>query len=168
MKRILSIIMVCMLLTATLSVNNVMAVTDNSAKTELLNLLQYYCWDFGDTPEYGYELYTKDSYDAYYSAKQKAEKLIADENTTEEDFENMINEFETAREALVKVTGSTVLLGDVDNNGIIDIADVTNIQKHLSGLLTFNDSIKEAADLNKDGVISIDDATALQRMLAGI
>lgn len=166
MKRILSIIMVCMLLTATLTANNVLAVTNNSSKTELINLLQYYCWDFGDTPEYGYELYTKESYDTYYSAKQKAEKLIADENTTEKEFQNMINEFETARENLISV--ASFIMGDVNLNGNIDVDDVTIIQKHLSGLLIFNDGIKNLADLNKDNVISIDDVTVLQKMIAGI
>lgn len=72
-------------------------------RTELMELLLLYCWEFDYTPEYWYNYYTKESYDAYLAAKQKAEKLLADENTTDEEFEAMIEEFETARENLVRV-----------------------------------------------------------------
>lgn len=83
--------------------------TQQRAKDELISLLQYYSWDFDYTPEYWYNIYTKESYDAYLNAKQKAEKLLADENTTETEFQNMVEEFQSARDNLVEIkdTSST-------------------------------------------------------------
>ena len=103
MKKILSIILICVMVFATFSITSVLAVSESTAKGELIYLLQYYCWDFDYTPEYWYSIYTKESYDAYLLAKQKAEELIANKNTTDEEFQNMIKEFQTARKNLISV-----------------------------------------------------------------
>ncbi|MGN1127243.1 MAG: Ig domain-containing protein, partial [Ruminococcus sp.] len=81
--------------------------TQQGAKDELISLLQYYSWYFDYTPEYWYNIYTKESYDAYVNAKQKAEKLLADENTTETEFQNMVEEFQSARHNLVEIKNTS-------------------------------------------------------------
>lgn len=58
------------------------------------------------------------------------------------------------------------LLGDADNNGIVNIQDVTVIQRHLAELLTLEKTALSNADFNQDGVVDIDDATMIQRFLA--
>lgn len=60
----------------------------------------------------------------------------------------------------------TVLIGDVDESGIIEITDATLIQRHLARLVTLSDTAKLAADADNDKEVSIIDATAIQRYLA--
>ena len=56
------------------------------------------------------------------------------------------------------------ILGDVDGNGVVDIRDVTAIQRHAS---EFNAvPCFEAADIDGNGVVDIQDATLIQRFLA--
>lgn len=68
------------------------------------------------------------------------------------------------------------LIGDVNSDGLIDINDVTYIQKYLAGymntdgqaLIDESDSVEfKIADFNGDGFIDINDATAVQRKLSG-
>ncbi len=152
MKKLLSIVLVFGLmftafpLTAFAKENvaetEIQTVKDNLVKTgeanpqettyrdKLVSLLEYYCWDFDYTPEYWYEIYTKESYDNYLNAKTKAEKLLADENTTETEFQNMAEEFQTAKDSLVEVGEATQVAngtcGDnlkwsLDSNGTLSI-----------------------------------------------
>lgn len=60
-----------------------------------------------------------------------------------------------------------VLLGDVDDDGIVSIFDVTKIQRYLSGVPVpkFNAA---AADVDGDDEVTIRDATFIQRAIAGI
>lgn len=62
----------------------------------------------------------------------------------------------------------TILSGDVNNDGVINVVDATEIQKYLAGLVTFNDTQMKAADYNGDSNVSIIDATNIQKMLAGL
>lgn len=55
----------------------------------------------------------------------------------------------------------SILLGDVDLNGVIDVKDVTLIQKYIAELEELNDVQLYAADVNKDGNVSILDCTAI-------
>lgn len=59
------------------------------------------------------------------------------------------------------------VLGDVDNNGTVNIDDVTLIQKYLVSVSNFTTAQKEFADVNNDGEVNIDDATVMQKYLAG-
>lgn len=58
--------------------------------------------------------------------------------------------------------------GDANNDGKINVNDVTAIQKHLSYLDTLTADGEILADTNKDGKISIKDATYIQKYLVGI
>jgi hypothetical protein len=61
------------------------------------------------------------------------------------------------------------LLGDSDGSGVLDISDVTLIQKVLAGIKTDNNgTITRAGDVNGDKKLSIRDATLIQMYLAHI
>ena len=57
-------------------------------------------------------------------------------------------------------------IGDTNLDGVITINDVTAIQKHLVGLISFSDEQLALADTNGDGEVNISDATHLQFYLA--
>ena len=56
--------------------------------------------------------------------------------------------------------------GDVNQDGIVSIGDVTEIQRFLADLTQLNDEQKRCADVNHDGALNITDATTVQRYLA--
>jgi hypothetical protein len=60
-----------------------------------------------------------------------------------------------------------VLLGDADDNAIVNIVDATSIQKSLIGINVdgFN---SKAADANEDKEISVLDATLIQKYIVGL
>lgn len=57
-----------------------------------------------------------------------------------------------------------ILLGDTNNDGIVDIWDATVIQKYIAGMTT--EINEKAADVDFDGFIRIDDATRIQKKVA--
>lgn len=61
-----------------------------------------------------------------------------------------------------------IVLGDVNNDDIINMDDVTDIQRYVAGLIDFTDNQLKAANVyDKDDTITINDVTELQRYLAG-
>lgn len=66
----------------------------------------------------------------------------------------------------VEKTAPSVLIGDVNNDGNINIFDVTAIQRHLAEMELLSGGGLKAADCTGDGKVSIDDATRLQMYLA--
>lgn len=58
------------------------------------------------------------------------------------------------------------LIGDVNSDGIVSIADATELQKHLTNIIDFDDEQLAVADTNGDGSVSIADATQIQKYLA--
>lgn len=58
------------------------------------------------------------------------------------------------------------LIGDVNNDGIVSIADATTLQKYLANIVDFDDEQLAVADTNGDGSVSIADATQIQKYLA--
>lgn len=65
-----------------------------------------------------------------------------------------------------EVKGSSVVLGDVNNDGFITVADATLVQKHAAEMVTLTDDAYAAADTNKDGFITVADATLIQKFAA--
>lgn len=60
-------------------------------------------------------------------------------------------------------TGCGAVLGDVNNSGSLEVADVTAIQRYIVGSLAEGPEFdKLLADVNNDGTISIIDATLIQ------
>lgn len=59
-------------------------------------------------------------------------------------------------------------LGDINNDGIINIDDVTLLQKYSAEMEELSDIQLLAADTTKDELINIDDVTAIQKYIANI
>lgn len=77
--------------------------------------------------------------------------------------------------------GNVQILGDVDKNGVLNIADATKIQKYSNELIPRDDmlnvefstlkygfSLTCLSDYNKDGYCNIADATSIQKKIANI
>lgn len=68
--------------------------------------------------------------------------------------------------ALTVKSYEPTLLGDADLDGIVNINDVTEIQRHLAEYITMSTTAQANADYNRDGIINIEDCTQIQLMLA--
>ena len=66
----------------------------------------------------------------------------------------------------VNLTMKMYTLGDVNDDGFIDIADVTSVLAIMAGKGGSN-LINEAADVNEDGYIDIADVTSVLSIMAG-
>ena len=60
------------------------------------------------------------------------------------------------------------ILGDANDDGYIDIIDVTHIQFAVANLITLDENQQKAADVDKDGILSVNDVTTLQFFVAKI
>lgn len=74
---------------------------------------------------------------------------------------------------LIKAETATIqteefMLGDVDGNGEISIADATQVQKIIAYLIEPTDEMTLAADVNADNMVNILDATMIQMYSGGI
>ena len=56
--------------------------------------------------------------------------------------------------------------GDVDNDGVVTIADATKIQTVIAEFTTLTAEQEIAADVNKNGIADINDVTKIQMLLA--
>ena len=59
-----------------------------------------------------------------------------------------------------------ILLGDVNNDGKIDITDATLVQMIAAEVIIPTEAQKKAGDVNKDGTVDISDATLIQMYAA--
>lgn len=59
------------------------------------------------------------------------------------------------------------ILGDVDNDGAVNIKDATMIQKAAASIITLTDEENIRADANNDQKTNVKDATAIQKFVAG-
>ena len=64
------------------------------------------------------------------------------------------------------IAGNNVMLGDVDGNGVITVADATLVQKHAAEMIELEGDALLAADTSKDGIITVADATLIQKFAA--
>lgn len=60
-----------------------------------------------------------------------------------------------------------ILVGDVDMNGVITVADTTDTQMMIVGSKSMSDKARIAADVDGNGVVNIKDATYIQYYLVG-
>lgn len=58
------------------------------------------------------------------------------------------------------------LLGDADGDGIVNINDVTAVQRHVAEIESVNAAFVRCADVDGNGSITVEDATAIQSYLA--
>ena len=61
-----------------------------------------------------------------------------------------------------------VMLGDVDNDGVVSVLDATRIQKYKASIIKENEIILSAADVDGDGFVTVMDATRIQKFKAQI
>ncbi len=59
------------------------------------------------------------------------------------------------------------LENDLNNDGVVDIRDVTDLQLHIAGNGSLDAEGVKMADINKDGIIDVRDVTDLQLIIAG-
>ncbi len=66
------------------------------------------------------------------------------------------------------VSAVTVLYGDSNGDGIVNISDAVYISKYVSNTATLTDAQFVAADVNDDGNVNIGDAILIARYCAGL
>ncbi len=66
------------------------------------------------------------------------------------------------------LTVRDIKLGDVNNDGEINVTDATEIQKYIAKYIDFNEEQTFAADVNSDGDVNVIDATEVQKYVAEI
>ena len=76
------------------------------------------------------------------------------------------NNYNEASKTFTVLVKNSHVLGDVNCDGVISIADATTLQKYLANIVDFNDKQLAVADTNGDGSVSIADATQIQKYLA--
>lgn len=59
------------------------------------------------------------------------------------------------------------LYGDVNKDGIINVADAILIQKYIVGISDFDETVAVLADVNNDGVINVKDVTLVLKYIVG-
>lgn len=66
------------------------------------------------------------------------------------------------------IANNPIVIGDVVEDGVINILDVTLIQKYSAGLDSLTDRQLVAADFSGDGIINVTDATAIQKYIVNL
>lgn len=59
-------------------------------------------------------------------------------------------------------------LGDINNDGVVNVMDATELQKHIAGTTTLDDEALLRADVDSDDSINIKDATLIQKYSASL
>ena len=61
-----------------------------------------------------------------------------------------------------------ILYGDVNNDGVINVADATLVQKHAADIIKLTDDQLKRADVNFDGIVNVHDSTLIRKYAADI
>ncbi|MFK7975627.1 MAG: hypothetical protein AB8C02_05795 [Halioglobus sp.] len=95
---------------------------------------------------------------------------LIDDAAGDLDGDNVTNleEFENGTDPNVP---NNALPGDVNNDGLVDVADILLLQRHLRGLITLDAAASDRVDLypagTPDGVLDVSDLLALTRQVTG-
>lgn len=118
-----------------------------------------------------------------FKATDNHKVVLCGENTQKISFEGSSSHFNILELTKDKETGyifdpdncwneliitKKAIIGEVNSDGVISIADATTLQKYLANIVDFNDEQLAVADTNGDGKISIIDATEIQKYLVGL
>jgi len=68
----------------------------------------------------------------------------------------------------ITIKGYKPELGDVNRNGVQDVADIVLMRKHFVGSITLSGAGLEAAHVTREETISSEDIVALKKILLGI
>ncbi len=66
------------------------------------------------------------------------------------------------------VEGTQILVGDVNNDGEINMSDAILVLRHIAGIIELTGDQLKAADVNADGEITVLDAQLIQRFIVGL
>ncbi|MCQ2513930.1 MAG: dockerin type I repeat-containing protein [Ruminococcus sp.] len=58
--------------------------------------------------------------------------------------------------------------GDVNGDGLINVLDVSELQKYIVSLVEFDDAQKKVADVNFDGIINVSDVSDIQKYIVNL
>lgn len=106
--------------------------------------------------------YTEESYGILLEKLEEAKNVLSSEYDGEM-FKLMYDALQAAFDSLEKAEDEYIL-GDVNKDGIITIADVTLIQQFVADKNVEIDTV--LADVNLDGIVSVKDATEIQLYIA--
>ena len=87
------------------------------------------------------------------------------DTTTQKAEEFLVSEMEDAKNISFSEENPSVLYGDVDLDGRIDVVDAVLLNKAASGSITLNPQALKNADCNADGDLGTEDALVLMRFL---
>lgn len=62
----------------------------------------------------------------------------------------------------------TFKLGDINNNGAVDLDDVSSVSRAYGGIITLTEQEAKAADVTGNGAVDLDDVSEISRFYAGI
>lgn len=109
------------------------------------------------------------STDAYKtSSNSNLGKLIASSTNTEGYCTAGVTNVVYLYESDIKPIEETVILGDVNLDGTVNVVDATLVQKASADIVVLDGNSKISADVNEDGSIDVKDATVIQKYIAGI
>ena len=66
----------------------------------------------------------------------------------------------------VAYSGDVDILGDVDGDGLVTMADAVIAARHAMGIITLSDEAFAIADMDKDGFVTMIDAVLIMRIAA--
>lgn len=160
---------------------------DNDSQQKLLSLIYEAAEHLRAVGEYNKETYKKALYDTVtyaiwiYEDDDFEEKIVEDactsltlaiEGAPRREIEKywvVKADVDPTEEPETQPTETvSLLVGDVNLNGVMDITDATLIQRHVAKLITLSDEALAVADTNGDGSVDVVDATVIQRTLAGL
>lgn len=75
---------------------------------------------------------------------------------------------EVVRDGSIIPTTPARLYGDVNNDGVINVLDATEVQKYCAELAVMPEGDLVICDVNEDGRLSVLDATSIQKYCAGL
>lgn len=108
-----------------------------------------------------FKKYSSSSYRAFDSAFQLAYNYAVQDKILQKDIDSAIV-------ALYQAVEDLVLLGDVNGDETVSVADVLEVQKSLACMITLNETQTEASDVDASGTVDVADAINMQKYLAGM
>lgn len=147
---------------------------ENSIITEHLTLNSYYvgayfdetstAWTWVDGEPFEFSNWSVDEPNNKYGVENKLEMY----NTGLWNDVDNISKIFNITGFVCEFESTSTMLGDVNGDGKIGIADAILIMKHDAGLSKINGAFEQTADVNKDGKIGIADAILIMKYDVGL
>lgn len=97
---------------------------------------------------------------------EKISELITNAILTQQMNIDIVNAIKTIEIDDLKITGISIIKrGDINGDGIVDMEDLTLMQKIVAGWkINYNEQV---ADINGDGIVDIEDLNLIKKIIAG-